>query len=229
MRKQSQKEFKKEKMCGWSSNCAAHQKLNSKYKENMKKNKKGDGMESKVSFRKLIARTTMPAQTEKTKYLISKSKIKSGFTSDKFIIFGEDKREFERYRNLIIDELDPRTIVQVDLVFMILKHGWDLKRINLIRNGLMNAETRILLEKAFNIEDTQILKRDEIEKELNTLDKKSEVMGMVYARDCIGVNAFEKLARLETSIHAKFIKIYDYYKLDRFGKELYEERQISNG
>lgn len=47
-------------------------------------------------------------KTEKTKYLISKSKIKDGFSSDKFIIFGEDKREFERYRNLMIDELDPK-------------------------------------------------------------------------------------------------------------------------
>jgi hypothetical protein len=53
-------------------------------------------------------------------------------------------------------------------------------------------------------------------------------MGMIYARDCIGVNAFEKLSRLETSIHAKYIKIYDYYKLDRFGRELYEQRQVSN-
>ena len=70
--------------------------------------------------------------------------------------------------------------------------------------------------------------KDEIEKELNDLNKKSEVMGMIYARDCIGVNAFEKLSRLETSIHAKYIKIYDYYKLDRFGKELYEQRQVSN-
>ena len=70
--------------------------------------------------------------------------------------------------------------------------------------------------------------KEEIEKELNDLDRKSEVMGMIYARDCIGVNAFEKLSRLETSIHAKYIKIYDYYKLDRFGKELYEQRQVFN-
>ena len=92
----------------------------------------------------------------------------------------------------------------------------------------INSYIVLKLEKAFNIEDTQILNKDEIEKELNDLNKKSEVMGMIYARDCIGVNAFEKLSRLETSIHAKYIKIYDYYKLDRFGKELYEQKQVSN-
>ena len=194
----------------------------------MKKNKNNEQMESRISFKEVLEKNFPPRKTEKTKYLISKSKIKDGFSSDKFIIFGEDKREFDRYRNSIIDQLDPKTVIQVDLVFMIIKHGWDLKRINLMRNGLMNAETRILLEKAFNIEDTQILNKEEIEKELNDLDKKSEVMGMIYARDCIGVNAFEKLSRLETSIHAKYIKIYDYYKLDRFGKELYEQRQVSN-
>jgi hypothetical protein len=167
----------------------------------MKKNKNNDQMESKLSFKQVLEQNFPARKTEKTKYLISKSKIKDGFSSDKFIIFGEDKREFDRYRNSMIDQLDPKTVVQVDLVFMIIKHGWDLKRINLMRNGLMNAETRILLEKAFNIEDTQILNKDEIEKELNDLNKKSEVMGMIYARDCIGVNAFEKLSRLETSIH----------------------------
>ena len=194
----------------------------------MKKNKNNDQMESKISFREVLEKNFPARKTEKTKYLISKSKIKDGFSSDKFIIIGEDKREFERYRNLMIDELDPKTVIQVDLVFMILKHGWDLKRINLMRNGLMNAETRILLEKAFNIEDAQFLNKEEIEKELNNLDKKSEVMGMIYARDCISVNAFEKLSKLETSINAKYIKIYDYYKLDSFGKELYEQRQVSN-
>jgi hypothetical protein len=214
-------------MCGWPSNCAARQKINLIYKK-MKKNKNNDRMESKLSFKEVLEQNFPARKTEKTKYLISKSKIKDGFSSDKFIIFGENKREFDRYRNSIIDQLDPKTVVQVDLVFMIIKHGWDLKRINLMRNGLMNAETRILLEKAFNIVDTQILNKEEIEKELTDLDKKSEVMGMIYARDCIGVNAFEKLSRLETSIHAKYIKIYDYYKLDRFGKELYEQRQVSN-
>ena len=54
-----------------------------------------------------------PRKTEKTKYLISKSKIKDGFSSDKFIIFGEDKCEFDRYRNSMIDQLDPKTVVQV--------------------------------------------------------------------------------------------------------------------
>lgn len=191
--------------------------------------KNNDQMESKISFKEVLEQNFPPRKTEKTKYLISKSKIKSGFSSEKFIIFGEDKREFNRYRNSMIDQLDPKTIVQVDLLFMIIKHGWDLKRINLIRNGLMNAETRILIEKAFNIEDTQTLNKEEIEKELNDLNKKSEVMGMVFARDCIGVNAFEKLSRLETSIHSKYIKIYEYYKLDRFGKDLYEQRQVSNG
>ena len=137
----------------------------------MKKNKKNDQMESKISFKEVLEKNFPPRKTEKTKYLISKSKIKSGFSSDKFIIFGEDKREFDRYRNSMIDQLDPKTVVQVDLIFMIIKHGWDLKRINLIRNGLMNAETRILLEKAFNIEDTQILNKYEIEKELNDLKK----------------------------------------------------------
>ena len=121
-------------------------------------------MESKISFKEVLEKNFPTRKTEKTKYLISKSKIKDGFSSDKFIIFGEDKREFDRYRNSMIDQLDPKTVVQVDLVFMIIKHGWDLKRINLIRNGLINAETRILLEKAFNIEDTQILNKEEIEK-----------------------------------------------------------------
>ena len=69
----------------------------------MKKKKKNDQMESKMSFKEVLEKNFPPRKTEKTKYLISKSKIKSGFSSDKFIIFGEDKREFDRYRNLMID------------------------------------------------------------------------------------------------------------------------------
>jgi hypothetical protein len=52
----------------------------------MKKNKKNDQMESKMSFKEVLEKNFPPRKTEKTKYLISKSKIKSGFSSDKFII-----------------------------------------------------------------------------------------------------------------------------------------------
>ena len=65
----------------------------------MKKNKNNDQMESKISFKEVLEKNFPARKTEKTKYLISKSKIKDGFSSDKFIIFGEDKREFERYRD----------------------------------------------------------------------------------------------------------------------------------
>ena len=51
-------------------------------------------MESKISFKEVLEQNFPARKTEKTKYLISKSKIKDGFSSDKFIIFVELLLEF---------------------------------------------------------------------------------------------------------------------------------------
>ena len=183
--------------------------------------------ETKVSFSNALAeraKTKKGPTTERAKYQISKNNIKNGFCSKRFIIYGENKKEFERYRDELLEFLDPITPIQTDMCFHLIQNGWNIKRLNYLRNGLYNIEIKSVLENSYNYEEVHHKKHGEIKKILNELGNKDEVLGMVFARDCIGSGTQSRLTAIENSMHAKYYKIYREYMLDRFGRENHYEK-----
>jgi hypothetical protein len=157
--------------------------------------------------------------TDKAKYQISKNNIKNGFCSKRFIIYGENKKEFERYRDERLNYLDPTNPIQVDMCFHLIQIGWNLKRINILRTGLQNIEIKNTLENSYNYEDVHRNNAKEIKNIFKELPDKNEILGIVFTRDCIGSNTLAKLTTIENSFHAKFYKIKREYMFDRFNRE----------
>ena len=182
--------------------------------------------ESKGSFNKAIEKraNNKSPLTDRSKYQISKNNIKNGFSSKRFIIYGENKKEFERYREERLDYLDPTNPIQVEMCFHLIRAGWNLRRINTIRTGLLNIEIKNTLENSYNDEDVHKNDAKEIKNIIKEVSDKNEVLGIVFSRDCIGSNTIAKLTSIENSLHTLFYKIKREYMLDRFGKEYdYEE------
>ena len=177
--------------------------------------------ESKDSFNKTLDQRAKNkgALTDKAKYQISKNNIKNGFCSKRFIIYGENKKEFERYRDERLNYLDPTNPIQVDMCFHLIQIGWNLKRINILRTGLQNIEIKNTLENSYNYEDVHRNNAKEIKNIFKELPDKNEILGIVFTRDCIGSNTLAKLTAIENSYHAKFYKIKREYMLDRFNRE----------
>jgi hypothetical protein len=177
--------------------------------------------ESKNSFNKTLDQRAKNkgSLTDKAKYQISKNNIKNGFCSKRFIIYGENKKEFERYRDERLNYLDPTNPIQVDMCFHLIQIGWNLKRINILRTGLQNIEIKNTLENSYNYEDVHRNNAKEIKNIFKELPDKNEILGIVFTRDCIGSNTLAKLTTIENSFHAKFYKIKREYMFDRFNRE----------
>ena len=177
--------------------------------------------ESKDSFNKTLDQRAKNkgCLTDKAKYQISKNNIKNGFCSKRFIIYGENKKEFERYRDERLNYLDPTNPIQVDMCFHLIQIGWNLKRINILRTGLQNIEIKNTLENSYNYEDVHRNNAKEIKNIFKELPDKNEILGIVFTRDCIGSNTLAKLTTIENSFHAKFYKIKREYMFDRFNRE----------
>jgi len=183
--------------------------------------------ETKASFSNVLAdkaKKRKGPSTERAKYQVSKNNIKNGFCSKRFIIYGENKKEFERYRDELLEFLDPITPIQMDMCFHLIQNGWYIKRLSYVRNGHYNNELKSVLENSYNYEDVHLKKHGEIKKILNGLGNKDEVLGIVFSRDCVGIGAQSRLIAIENSMHAKYYKIYREYMLDRFGKEYHHEK-----
>ncbi len=181
--------------------------------------------ESKDSFNKAIEKKANNKNrlTDRSKYQISKNNIKNGFSSTRFIIYGENKKEFERYRDERLSFLDPITPIQIDMCFHIIQLGWNIRRLNNFRNGLFNIEIKNTLENSYNYEDAHRDNFKEINKFLGKVNK-NEVLGIVYSRDCVPTSTQSRLTAIENSMHSKFYKINREYMLDRYGKEYHHEK-----
>ena len=177
--------------------------------------------ESKDSFNKAVEKKANKKGplTDRAKYQISKNNIKNGFSSKRFIIYGEHKKEFERFRDERLDYLDPTNPIQVEMCFHLIRTGWNIRRINTLRTGLLNIEIKNTLENSYNYEDIHKNDAKEIKNIFKEVPDKNEVLGIVFSRDCIGSNTIAKLTSIENSLHALFYKIKREYMLDRFGRE----------
>jgi hypothetical protein len=183
--------------------------------------------ETKASFSNAVAeraKSKIGPTTERAKHQVSKNNIKNGFCSKRFIIYGENKKEFERYRDERLEFLDPNTPIQIDMCFHLIQNGWHIKRLSYLRNGLYNIEIKRVLENSYNFENVHQEGHSEIKKTLNGLGNKDEVLGIVFSRDCIGSGTQSRLTAIENSMHAKYYKIYREYMLDRFGREYHYEK-----
>lgn len=189
--------------------------------------KEENNAETKASFSNVLAEKAKSKKgptSERAKYQVSKNNIKNGFCSKRFIVYGENKKEFERYRDQLLEFLDPITPIQIDMCFHLIQNGWYIRRLSCVRNGHYNNEIKNVLENSYNYEDVHLKKYGEIKKILNGLGNKDEVLGIVFSRDCIGIGAQSRLMTIENSMHAKYYKIYREYMLDRFGNEYHHEK-----
>ena len=135
--------------------------------------------------------------SDQAKYEVSKNALKNGFSSKRFIIYGENKKEYEQYRDGLLSELKPINSIHIDICFQIIMTGWNIKRLNNSRNGVYNLETKQTLENSFNIENIYNKSDKHIKKYLNHHNKNSEVFGLIFARDCAGSKVIEHITELE--------------------------------
>ena len=102
-------------------------------------------MSKKVSQKKIDAnrRTAKKSTGPKTKEGKAKSAMNSmkyGIYSDKFLIKGEKKEDFDEYSNSYINWLNPNNPVLFDIVSQIIASGWFAKRYMIVESTIINTK-----------------------------------------------------------------------------------------
>ena len=102
-------------------------------------------MSKKVSQKKIDAnrRNAKKSTGPKTKEGKAKSAMNSmkyGIYSDKFLIKGEKKEDFDEYSNSYINWLNPNNPVLFDIVSQIIASGWFAKRYMIVESTIINTK-----------------------------------------------------------------------------------------
>ena len=102
-------------------------------------------MSKKVSQKQIDAnrRNAKKSTGPKTKEGKAKSAMNSmkyGIYSDKFLIKGEKKEDFDEYSNSYINWLNPNNPVLFDIVSQIIASGWFAKRYMIVESTIINTK-----------------------------------------------------------------------------------------
>ena len=149
----------------------------------------------------------------------SKNSLKHGLTAQQLVI-GESYKEFEKYRDRMIDELKPEGILEEQVVFMIIDTGFRLRRIGEVEAGVYNQE--ILHHEADEYKNKIADKIEFKEKEegelIQSSDLSANLKGLAFARDCKYGSSILKLNTIEDKLMNKYYKQIDILKMMQEGR-----------
>ena len=141
----------------------------------------------------------------------SKNSLKHGLTAKQLVI-GENLKEFEQYRDQMIEALKPVGILQEQVVFKIIDVGFRLRRIGKIEAGIYNQE--ILHHEADEyknkIAEKIVFKEEDL---VQSSDRSINLKGLAFARDCKYGSAILKLNTIEDKLMNKYYRQLDLLKM----------------
>ena len=150
-------------------------------------------------------------KTDLGKLNSSKNSLKHGLTAKQLVI-GENSKEFEQYRDLMIEALKPEGILEEQVVFKIIDVGFRLRRIGKIEAGIYNQE--ILHHEADEyknkIAEKIVFKEEDL---VQSSDRSINLKGLAFARDCKYGSAILKLNTIEDKLMNKYYRQLDLLKM----------------
>ena len=150
-------------------------------------------------------------KTDLGKLNSSKNSLKHGLTAKQLVI-GENLKEFEQYRDQMIEALKPVGILQEQVVFKIIDVGFRLRRIGKIEAGIYNQE--ILHHEADEyknkIAEKIVFKEEEL---VQSSDRCINLKGLAFARVCKYGSAILKLNTIEDKLMNKYYRQLDLLKM----------------
>ena len=150
-------------------------------------------------------------KTDLGKLNSSKNSLKHGLTAKQLVI-GENLKEFEQYRDQMIEALKPVGILEEQVVFKIIDVGFRLRRIGKIEAGIYNQE--ILHHEADDyknkLAEKIVFKDEEL---VQSSDRSINLKGLAFARDCKYGSAILKLNTIEDKLMNKYYRQLDLLKM----------------
>ena len=146
--------------------------------------------------------------------------LKHGLAARKHLIVGDDPIEFEEYRDNLWCELQPKTVLQEEMVMQIITTGWKIRRYQMVETGLFNHEAFKAYEfnSLINFSSNTIYLAD-FKGKVCKNEPISELQGKALSEDCSRSNAILKLSTLEQRLIARFYKLLEIYEENKSKKK----------
>ena len=159
-------------------------------------------------------------KSEEVKLQSRGNALKHGLTARKHLIVGDDPIEFEEYRDNLWCELQPKTVLQEEMVMQISTAGWKIRRYQMVETGLFNHEAFKAYEfnSLINFSSNTIYLAD-FKGKVCKNEPISELQGKALSEDCSRSNAILKLSTLEQRLIARFYKLLEIYEENKSKKK----------
>ena len=146
--------------------------------------------------------------------------LKHGLTAEKHLIVGDDPEEFRDYRDNLWCELQPKTVLQEEMVFHIITAGWKIRRYQMVETGVFYHEAFKAMEFHSLVKSPfDSIHLAEFKGKVCKNEPISELQGKALSEDCFKNNAILKLSTLEQRLIARFYKLLEIYEENKNKKK----------
>ena len=142
----------------------------------------------------------------------SKNSLKHGLTAKQLVI-GENLKEFEKYRDRMIDALKPEGILEEQVVFKIIDVGFRLQRIGVVEAAVYNQEILHHEADEYKSKIAEKIEFKEEEELVQSSDKSSNLKGLAFCQDSKYGNSILKLNTIEDKLMNKYYRLLDILKM----------------
>jgi len=144
----------------------------------------------------------------------SKNALKHGLLADHVLIIGENKHEYEEFKQGLIEYYDPKNQLQEEVVFQLISLQWRIRRTTRIEAGVYGGEA---LDRAagfgHDINKSNKIYIDEFKgSDVSSVAKQIDIPANGFVRDCNGAHAILNINRIEANLMNRFYSLLERYK-----------------
>ena len=143
----------------------------------------------------------------------SKNALKHGLLAEQFLIVGENKLEYEEFKQGLIDYYNPQDQLQEEIVFQLISMQWRIRRSARVEAGIYGGEALDRPSFGNGIHSSNKLYLDEFKSsDVNYVPKQIEIPANSFIRDSNGASSILSINRIEANLMNRLYALLDRYK-----------------
>jgi hypothetical protein len=143
----------------------------------------------------------------------SKNALKHGLLAEQFLIVGENKLEYEEFKQGLIDYYNPQDQLQEEIVFQLISMQWRIRRSARVEAGIYGGEALDRPSFGNGIHSSNKLHVDEFKSsDVNYVPKQIEIPANSFIRDTNGASSILSINRIEANLMNRLYALLDRYK-----------------
>ena len=144
----------------------------------------------------------------------SKNALKHGLHAESILIIGENKEEYEEFKQGLIEFYDPCNQLEEEMVFQLISLQWRMRRTLRVEAGIYGSEALDRPSFGHNLKSSNKIYVDTIKNnDINYVPKQIEVPANSFIRDSNGASAIVCINRIEANLMHRFYALLDRYQM----------------